>query len=178
MNYRKYVAPIMVAMVVHTLSLIIIGCQSSLMANDLVDEPYVSGLAPDFTVVLLDEKILAMDDLRGRPIILNFWATWCAPCRQEMPLIEALYTDRAEDGLVVLAINYGESEDTVTDFMAEAAYTFPIALDPDLTLAQSYLVRGMPTTYFIDRDGVIQQVHIGEMTSDILQSYVAMIDGS
>lgn len=166
-----------------TVLLVIAGCGRGPAAPALrqgsaqVVAPRLGALAPDFMVTLLDGRTLALADLRGRPLILNFWATWCVPCRREMPLIETLYAAQAGDGLTVLAVNYGEGPDVVAGFVTEGGYTFPIALDPNLALARTYLVHGMPTTYFIDREGIIRQVHIGEMASDLLQSYVTAIEG-
>ncbi|MFQ5854339.1 MAG: TlpA family protein disulfide reductase [Anaerolineae bacterium] len=181
-----------VALLATVLLLVIAGCGRGPAAPSLrqssaqVVAPRPGALAPDFTVTLLDGRTLALADLRGRPLILNFWATWCVPCRREMPLIETLYAAQAGlsavpaqagDGLTVLAVNYGEGPDVVAGFVTEGGYTFPIALDRDLELARTYLVHGMPTTYFIDRDGIIRQVHIGEMAGDLLQSYVTEIEG-
>lgn len=162
-----------VAVLVIILGLLVTGCGYKSTTPDVGPRP--GTLAPDFTATLLNGDTLSLADLKGQPLVLNFWATWCDPCRQEMPLIENIHTNQTGGKVAVLAINYGEEPGVVTDFVTEGNYTFPIAVDLDLALVRAYQVLGIPTTYFIDRNGVIRQVHIGEMTDDLLQSYVAVI---
>lgn len=171
MNDQNCRVRVMVLVIV--LCLLVTGCSHRSTTPDV--GPHPGTLARDFTATLLNGSTLSLADLKGQPLVLNFWATWCDPCRQEMPLIENIYTNQTGGKVAVLAINYGEEPDVVTGFVNEGHYTFPIAIDLDLALVRAYLVQGIPTTYFIDRNGIIRQVHIGEMTDDLLQSYVAAI---
>jgi len=106
---------------------------------------------------------MRLADLRGKVVLLNFWATWCVPCRTEMPALEALYQRHKDAGLVVLAINMDRlSSAGLEAFVKEVAVTFPIVLDPAWSTAKLYQVRGLPTTYLIDRAGNVVVREVGE----------------
>lgn len=129
--------------------------------------------APDFTLTDLDGETVRLADLQGKAVMLNFWATWCGPCRLEMPLIER----RAEsypDELIILGINAGESESAVREYLENITITFPILIDTDLSIQQQYLVRGLPTTFIIDPAGVVQVQHIGLVSAKQLDEYLRM----
>ncbi len=128
----------------------------------------------DFKLPNLAGQIVAVSDFRGKAVLVNFWATWCAPCRDEMPLIQQ-YADRHSDELVVLAVNVGEDEATVQQFVDEFGLDFEILLDPPTLVANLYRVYAYPTTMFIDRDGVWQSTHIGELNDELLTRYLAEI---
>jgi thiol-disulfide isomerase/thioredoxin len=119
--------------------------------------------APDFTLRALKGAIVRLSDLRGKVVLVNFWATWCVPCRTEMPAIEALYQRYKDRGLEVLAVNLDVlSTAGVETFVKEVSVTFPIVLDPSWAVAQLYRVGGLPTTYLIDRGGNVVVREIGE----------------
>lgn len=129
--------------------------------------------APDFTLTDLNGEAVSLSDWRGQVVLLNFWASWCAPCRQEMPLLQATYTAYADDGLVVLAVNMGEEKRRVENFAVDLALTFPVLADEEITVGTLYRVRGVPTTFFIDRDGVIRQRYVGPLSADVLASILS-----
>ncbi|MDH7486022.1 MAG: TlpA disulfide reductase family protein [Anaerolineae bacterium] len=129
--------------------------------------------APDFTLTDLNGEAVSLSDWRGQVVLLNFWASWCAPCRQEMPLLQATYSAYADDGLVVLAVNMGEEKRRVENFAADLALTFPVLTDEEITAGTLYRVRGAPTTYFIDRDGVIRQRYVGPLSAEMLASILS-----
>lgn len=119
--------------------------------------------APDFTLPALSGGTLRLSDLRGKVVLLNFWATWCVPCRTEMPAIEALYQRYKDQGLEVLAVNLDVlSTAGVEAFVSEVKVTFPIILDPSWATAHAYRVFGLPTTYLIDRAGNVVVREVGE----------------
>lgn len=131
--------------------------------------------APDFTLELLGGGEVTLSDLRGQVVMVNLWASWCPPCRQEMPDIEQVYQDFKDDGLVVLAVNttYQDSEAGAAAFVQEFGLTFPIPLDRTGAVARQYQLRGLPSTYFIDRKGVIQSVVVGgPMSASLIRSKV------
>ena len=109
-----------------------------------------------------------LTDYKGKVVFLNFWATWCGPCRIEMPSMERLYTEFKEDGLVILAVNLGESSAIAGEFMKSNNLSFPVLLDEDQTVAAIYGVRSIPTTYLIDRDGNILGMAVGAREWDSL----------
>ena len=111
---------------------------------------------------------VSLTDYRGQVVMINFWATWCSPCREEMPAIQSVYEEYQEQGLVVLAVNttFQDNEFDVKDFVAEYNLSFPILLDRSGDVSQQYQLRGLPSTYFIDRRGVIQAVIVGGPMKD------------
>jgi len=138
----------------------------------------VGFLAPDLTLMGLSGESVSLQEFRGQPVILNFWASWCAPCRAEMPALEQVATRYADEGLVVLLVNQGERKRTMSDFLAEMRLTLPVLLDRDLSATMLYRVQALPTTFFIDRDGRIQDLTIGgPMTDAYLSSRVLSLVG-
>lgn len=119
--------------------------------------------APDFTLATLEGATATLSDYRGQVVIVNVWASWCGPCRAEMPALQAVYTANQARGLVVLAVN-STVQDTVVDaqaFAGNLGLTFPVLLDLDGAVTHLYLVRGLPSTFFVDRQGVIRTVVFG-----------------
>ncbi|MBI4536397.1 MAG: TlpA family protein disulfide reductase [candidate division NC10 bacterium] len=117
--------------------------------------------APEVVGPGLDGNTIRLGDFRGKVVFLNFWATWCIPCREEMPAMERLHQEFKGQGLVVLAVNYQENPSTVRAFIRELKLTFPVVLDPNGDAATKYLVRGLPATFLIDRNQVIAGRAIG-----------------
>ena len=111
--------------------------------------------APSFSLDGIDSHPLSLAGLRGRVVFLNFWATWCVPCREEMPAMERLHQAYRNRGLAVVAVNFKESEYEVRAFMEELHLTFPAVLDRTGAVTAGFAVRGLPATYVVDRDGKI-----------------------
>lgn len=120
-------------------------------------------MAPDFTLQSLDGEMVRLSDLRGQPVVLNFWASWCTPCRREMPHFEALYSKYREAGLKIYGINLGESAVAAADFQRRTGFTFPVLLDSDDRVQTDYRILPIPATFFIDRQGVIRAVYQYQM---------------
>jgi len=118
-------------------------------------------VAPDFSLPTLDGGAGNLRDYRGRTVIVTFWASWCGPCRAQIPDMQAAYTELRDRGLVVIGINQGESREHVAAFVREFRLTYPILLDENQSIGRKYGVRAYPTTFFIDREGVIQEVIVG-----------------
>jgi len=119
--------------------------------------------APDFTLVGLDGETVSLRDFRGSPVFLNFWATWCGPCRFEMPFIQEVYEDPdwQATGLVILSVNIGESGSEVQEFLDNEGLGFAVLLDSSSTVAQKYNIRYIPTTFSIDENGIIDHIDTG-----------------
>ncbi len=131
--------------------------------------------APDFTLETLDGGQITLSDLRGQVVLINFWATWCPPCRAEMPALERVYRSFKPMGLEVLAVNLTDQDDevAVSRFIQELGLTFPILLDRRGEASKRYLLRGLPSTFFVDRQGVIRSVVVGgPMSEALIQSKV------
>jgi peroxiredoxin len=133
-----------------------------------VPAPQEGFLAPDFTLPDSQGQSIRLSDLRGKPVLLNLWASWCPPCREEMPAMQKAYDRYAARGFTILAMNttYQDQKTDALNFVAERKLTFPILFDMDGKVAQAYLVRAMPTSFFIDSQGVIQKVVIGGPMSE------------
>ena len=131
--------------------------------------------APDFRLRTLSGAPLSLSSDRGSVVVVNFWASWCGPCRGEMPVIERVYGDDHARGLAVVAVNttFQNSESDARAFAQELGLTFPIVLDPDGSVSRTYLLRALPTTYIVDRHGIIRAVILGgPMTQALLRSKV------
>jgi len=126
-----------------------------------VEGTQAGNLAPDFQLQNLDGQTVSLSNLRNKPVLINFWATWCSPCRSEMPYIQEIYEEWADKELVVLAINIGESSSKAEEFMQSNNLSFTVLLDTKQDVAQKYNIQYIPTTFFIDKDGIIQDKMIG-----------------
>lgn len=131
--------------------------------------------APAFTLPTLDGGTTSLADHNGKRVLINFWATWCPPCRAEMPAIQRLYERYRGQDFVVLAVDFQESEDVVRPFVQELGLTFPILLDETGDVARDYRVLGLPSSYFVDREGTIRQVHIGAMSEEFMETTLGEI---
>ncbi|MGH2618948.1 MAG: TlpA disulfide reductase family protein [Anaerolineales bacterium] len=131
--------------------------------------------APDFTLDLLGGGQLTLSEQRGKVVMVNLWASWCPPCRAEMPAIEEVYEAFQPQGLVVLGVNttFQDAETDVAAFVHEFGLTFPILLDREGGVSRRYQLRGLPSTFFIDRQGIIRTVVIGgPMNETVIRSKV------
>jgi len=137
-------------------------------AGILGDEPIAVGEAlPDFELALLGaSEPLRLSDLRGQPVVLNFWATWCAPCRAEMPILQAVYDDLADEGLKVLAVDVGEEPAIAVSFMRSMGLTLPLLFDETSAVADRYRISSLPVTYMVDPEGRLSTVMRGAYTSE------------
>ncbi|GAP14974.1 peroxiredoxin [Longilinea arvoryzae] len=126
--------------------------------------------APAFTLNTLSGDPIGLEDFTGKVVVLNFWASWCPPCKAEMPAFEALQQAYQGQDVVILAVNttYQDDLPTATQFVADRGLTFPILIDADGQVSKAYQVLAMPSSFFIDRKGVIQQVIIGGPMSEAL----------
>lgn len=140
-----------------------------------IPAPQAGFLSPDFTLTTLNGETIRLFDLRGRVILLNIWASWCPPCRAEMPAMQRVWEEYRAQGVVVLAVN-ATSQDTLADaqaFVAENGLTFPIPLDTEGEVTRLYRVSSLPTSFFIGADGVIREVVIGgPMAEALLRSRI------
>lgn len=132
-------------------------------------------LAPDFSLASMDGRSVSLNDWRGHLRLLNFWATWCMPCREEMPEIESAYQAWREQGFVVLSINESDDWDSIQEVIQIAHPTFPVLLDRDGTVAKNYRVAGLPTSVFIDHDGVARIVKVGSMDFGYIESQLVAL---
>mgnify|MGYP002399336059 CR=1 FL=1 len=128
-------------------------------------------LAPDFSLQFADSKVSKLSDWQGKPVILNFWATWCPPCREEMPSFVAAHNGHPDE-VVIVAVNAEETAAQAAAFASSHAMTFPVVLDERGDIQRLYNVRGLPTTIFIDRTGHIAGVWTGLLPQPQLEQVV------
>ncbi|MGE5138809.1 MAG: TlpA family protein disulfide reductase [Rudaea sp.] len=139
--------------------------------------PSVGSVAPDFTLPAIDNRKVSLAQFRGKPVIVNFWATWCGPCNAEMPNLEKVYQQHKND-IVILAIDQGDSGDQVKGFSEIYHLNFPLILDQKMQVGDRYRVNALPTTVFVDKQGIVREIHIGgPMTTDFIESRIRTLLG-
>ncbi|GFP75737.1 TlpA family protein disulfide reductase [Clostridium fungisolvens] len=131
--------------------------------------------AIDFKLKTRDGKEVSLSELKGKNVFINFWATWCPYCVQEMPEIEKLYQETKNSDLIILGIDIGEDNDTVRDFLNKNKLNFNILFDYDESVATNYNITALPTSLFIDKNGTIIKKKIGPMTLDEMKSYINLL---
>ncbi len=146
----------------------------------LTAAPFTGFLAPDFTLETLDGESVTLSDLRGQVVVLNLWASWCGPCRAEMPAMDEVYDGGSDPAFEILAVNmtYQDEAAAAAEFANELGLTFPILLDQTGTVGPIYRLEALPTTFFIDREGVIRDiVPGGPMNQSLIRSKIqALLD--
>lgn len=136
-------------------------------------------LAPDFELQTLAGETYKLSDLRGKKVIVNFWATWCPPCRLEMPEMEEFYSKYKIEGIEILAINLTQEEKNradVQEFIKEFGITFPVPMDEKGEIGRLYYISSIPTSFVIDTQGVIREKIVGPMTFDWMKRTLGSIN--
>ncbi|PYN87246.1 MAG: thiol-disulfide oxidoreductase [Candidatus Rokuibacteriota bacterium] len=151
------------------------GVDDAVRELDLIRPPRPKQ-ASDFTVSLLGGETLKLRGQRGKPVLVNFWATWCAPCREEMPAMERLYLKHRERGFVLLAVSVDTDASLVKPFLERLKLTFPVALDAKMDLANAYGVRALPASFLIDRNGYLTALALGPRAWDHRAAH-ALVEG-
>ena len=126
--------------------------------------------APDFALQSIQGESIKLANLRGQAVLVNVWASWCPPCRAEMPAMQSIYERYQSEGFTILAVNAANQDNIVdtVEFISKQELTFPVLLDNDGTVSSAYKVHSLPTSFFIDPNGVIQEVVIGGPMSEVL----------
>ena len=127
--------------------------------------PQVGKRAPDFQLPDLEGQSVSLSEFQGKPVLLNFWATWCGPCRQEMPHIQGIFEEKSDTDLIILAVDIGEELSTVNNFLQNGNFSFTVLLDTKQEISLKYNIRAIPTTFFIDKDGIIQEIKVGAFSN-------------
>jgi cytochrome c biogenesis protein CcmG/thiol:disulfide interchange protein DsbE len=169
--------------VLATAALIVIGFLGILVWGMLNQQPItgLSGItmvdrpAPDFTLTTFEGKTISLTDLRGKPIIINFWASWCPPCRIEAPLLERTWRAYKNRGLIFLGVNIQDRKEDALSYMREFDITYPNGPDPTGEIAIDYGVSGLPVTFFVSRKGEVVRRWVGAIDRNALMSIVEEI---
>ena len=145
---------------------------NSAAAGELAPAPVKGHPAPEIVLTSTDGQEIRLSDLRGKPVLLNFWATWCPPCRAETPDLQATHREIG-DKLTIIGVNMTSQDGgDVEGFLREFGVTYPVLLDPDGTAAKAYNILGLPTSVFIDRNGIVQEVFTGAVNKAYIESKV------
>lgn len=151
------------------------------LINTNATRPEVGQTAPDFDVEFFDgygwenRNVANLAEMRGRPVVLNFWASWCVECRYETDLLEQAWQQYRDDGVVFLGVAYADVEPNSIAYMEEFGVTFPHAPDLGTDISQEYEITGVPETFFIDRNGVIRHVQIGPVSQQMLDELMPQL---
>lgn len=130
------------------------------------------GSTPDFSATTVTGENVQLSAYRGQVVMLNFWATWCPPCRAEMPAIDAAYRQYGPQGFTVLAVNNGETPERITPFGRALGLNIPLVLDTSTRIQRQFAIEAYPTSIFIGRDGAVYATHVGIVTPDQLTQYI------
>jgi len=134
--------------------------------------PKAGAEAYDLTLNNLDGEPVTLSDLRGKKVMLNFWASWCGPCRIEIPHMIEVYDEYHEDGLEIVAVNLREPQETVEQAVEALEMPFTILLDEQGEIGRAYYVRGIPTSVFINEEGIIESVQVGSLSEELLREHI------
>ncbi len=153
----------------------VVSVADAMKELDLI-RPARQKLADDFTLKMPDGKTFRLMDYRGRVVFVNFWATWCPPCREEMPAMERLYRQHKDQGFVLLAVSLDADPAKVPPFVRQGSFTFPIGLDPKMDVANTYGVRALPSSFIVDREGQLAALALGPRPWDNAAAH-SLIEG-
>ncbi|MFO7698428.1 MAG: redoxin domain-containing protein [Anaerolineae bacterium] len=150
---------------------------SPAVASPVVAQVTVGTLAPDFTLSDLDGAQRSLSSYRGQVVMLNFWASWCGHCRSEIPALKAVYEEYREKGFEIVAVSIGEDPTELASFVQQNGMEFTVLTDPLTSIIPLYQLRSVPTSYFLDEQGVVQQVYNGAIAQETLQGIVDQMLG-
>lgn len=131
--------------------------------------------APEIDSITLEGDQVTLSSLRGRPVLINFWASWCGPCREEFPLLVAAYEEHGDEGLEILGIVRDDSPESAASFAADQGAEWPMVLDTESDAWEAYRATGLPTSFFLDTDGIVRAFSLGAFTEEGLQRQLATI---
>jgi cytochrome c biogenesis protein CcmG/thiol:disulfide interchange protein DsbE len=134
--------------------------------------PLESGLAPDFTLTTFKEETITLSELRGRVVIVNFWASWCPPCREEAAYLEATWRKYKDRGVVFIGVDYVDARPNALAYIEEFDITYPNGPDLGERIAEAYGIQGVPETFYVDKAGQLRGVHIGPLSPPILDNKI------
>ncbi len=162
------------------IALLLVGCAGNPLpepggSGEVPTGPVEGALAPELRLSDLNGELVALSDLRGRPVLLNFWTTWCAFCREERATLQQAHERYGDDRLAILAIAIGEDPTLLRNFVDDAGLTYVILLDEDGRVSRQYRVRNIPASFFIDREGVIRVQHVGALDEEQLTQYLGKV---
>ena len=170
-----------VLILVNTALLAFLLFQLLMPATRPASDPIVGHRAPDFSLAVLGpvtgKSTLSLSDFKGKPVVLNFWASWCVPCKEELPLLESAWKRMQAQGkdVIFVGIDYQESNSTAASFLQQNGITYPAVLDANGSVGSSYDITSLPDTFFINRSGTVISKELREITAQVLTSNLQLI---
>lgn len=161
----------LIGAVLVVLLILSIGVKRS-SAGPVNEEP-----APDFTLQTFDGETIRLSDFRGQPVVINFWASWCVPCEREAPILESAWRKYKDEGVVFIGIDYVDTESAARAFLDRYDITYRNGPDVGSRISDAYRMQGVPETFFVDRNGMVRDLIIGELTREQLEAGIARING-
>jgi len=134
--------------------------------------PRDSGIAPDFSLTSFDGQTITLSQLRGQVVVINFWASWCQPCRQEAPYLERTWRKYKDKGVTFIGVNWVDTQKEAIAYLAEFKITYFNGVDVGTRIAQAYRIQGIPETFFVDKTGRLRGVHIGPLAAPQLDNKI------
>jgi peroxiredoxin len=177
-NRNRWMGVITITLIIGLAWIQISAVPAAATTGGAIPSPREGFAAPDFTLGTMNGDEVTLSNLRGQAVVINIWASWCPPCRAEMPAIQAVYEKNRDRGLEVLAVNttYQDSERDAQAFVQEYGLTFPVPMDRDGSVSRQYQLRALPSTFFVDRNGIIRKVVLGgPMSETTIQTAVEEI---
>jgi peroxiredoxin len=145
---------------------------ANLYSKDELNKVRVNDQAPDFTLPSIDGEEVNASGFEGKALLINFWGSWCGPCKNEMPAIEEAYNQYKDDGFEVLTINIRESEFAVKKFLESNNLSLPVVMDKEAEVYDAYAVRNLPASFFVTPEGKVNRIYQGEMTREEIDRWV------
>ncbi len=142
-------------------------------AGELEPAPEIGRRAPDFTLADLEGNPVSLSDFQGKAVFINFWATWCPPCRAEMPEIESIYQKYRDQDVAVIGVDLFEPEDKVREYVQRGGFSWSFVIDTTGVVTRNYGISALPTSFFLDSQGIIRAVNIGPMTERLMEDKLA-----
>lgn len=154
------------------LSALIYSLYSNLIRKDQNQRVQVNQEAPNFILPTLDGETIELNDLQGKAVLINFWGSWCIPCKREMPAIQDAYDQYQDHNFEVVTVNIQESQITASSFIKSNKLSLPVALDKSSQVYDAYDVYNLPASFFLNSDGTVKRIYEGEMSRDILDKWI------
>lgn len=159
---------------------LVIGSPENSVPNNQKGTPDATSVtfgqpAPDFSATTLDGKQIRLSDLKGSTVAVSFWASWCVPCKTELPELQKASFRYSNKQLIILAVNAGEPENIVRTFISTLNISIPVLLDPDKTITSQYHVSPLPITFWIDSKGIVKAEQLGPLDQDLIDRYMALL---
>ncbi|RTQ94481.1 thiol-disulfide oxidoreductase ResA [Lysinibacillus telephonicus] len=175
MNNKKKTRTVVRFLILIVLFGAIIFTIYSSLTKEKVEVLQIGDEAPDFELIDLNGEKHRLSEYKGQGIFLNFWGTWCEPCKREFPIIDRQYHEYKEKGVQVLAVNIAESDFAVQNYIDSKGLTFPVVIDKNKSVMEAYNINPLPTTFLVSPEGKIEKIITGEMNETIIKQYMEQI---